>query len=126
MVQLHTPNLLWVSDPHFSKDHHDFSRSRGVTRSNLGEIIKHDLQHIGIERVGGLLISGDLTWRAAREEFELATEFIEYVKSWSTIKSSHILICPGNHDLVFSKEPWAKGTPNGDRRGVGCGIQIFL
>jgi hypothetical protein len=127
IIQLHTPNLLWISDPHFSKDHHDFSRRRGVTRSNLGEIIRRDLEQIGTDRVGGLLISGDVTWRAAREEFELAREFIEYIKSWSKITASHILVCPGNHDLAFSREPWAKGTPATETgEASGAEYRFFL
>jgi hypothetical protein len=32
VVQLHTPNLLWVSDPHFSNDKHDFSRDPGLVQ----------------------------------------------------------------------------------------------
>ena len=77
----------------------------------MGEVIRRDLEHIGIESVGGLLVSGDLTWRGVRGEFELATKFIDYVKSWSKITASQILVCPGNHDLAFSSEPWTKGIP---------------
>jgi hypothetical protein len=43
---------------------------------NLSEAIRRDLEHIGVTTVGGLLISGDLTWRAARDEFEWAAKFI--------------------------------------------------
>ena len=31
VVQLHTPNLLWISDPHFSKGYHDFPRRPEMT-----------------------------------------------------------------------------------------------
>jgi hypothetical protein len=110
VIQLHTPNLLWISDPHFSKDNHDFPPDPGVTRTNLAEAIRHDLEYIGVKTVGGLLISGDLTWRAAYDEFQLATRFIDYVRSWAKITPSQVLVCPGNHDLAFSNEPWTKGT----------------
>ena len=46
------------------------------TLHNLSEAIRRDLDHRGIQNVGGLLISGDLTWRAARSEFEMAAKFI--------------------------------------------------
>jgi hypothetical protein len=39
VVQLHTPNLLWVSDPHFSNDHHDFPRDPEKARTNLGNYL---------------------------------------------------------------------------------------
>ncbi len=109
--QLHTPSLLWVSDPHFSNDHHDFPRDPGKTQTNLSEAIRRDLEHEGIKSIGGLLISGDLTWRGAREEFDWATKFIDDVKSWARLAASQILVCPGNHDLAFSNEPWTKGKP---------------
>jgi predicted phosphohydrolase len=79
-------------------------------RTNLSEAIRRDLESVGKKSIGGLLISGDLTWQGAREEYEWATEFINDVKSWARLTASHVLICPGNHDLVFSKEPWTKGT----------------
>jgi 3',5'-cyclic AMP phosphodiesterase CpdA len=112
VVQLRTPTLLWVSDPHFSNDHHDFPPlPAGVTRKNLSEAIRHDLEHEGITTVGALLISGDLTWRGTREEFEWAAKFIQDITSWAKLTPSRVVICPGNHDLAFSKEPWKKGVP---------------
>jgi 3',5'-cyclic AMP phosphodiesterase CpdA len=110
VVQLHTPNLLWISDPHFSKDHHDFPRRPEMSRTNLSEAVRRDLEYIEKKSIGGLLISGDLTWQGTRDEYEWATEFINDVKSWARLNATQVLICPGNHDLVFSKEPWTKGT----------------
>ena len=81
-----------------------------MSRTNLSESVRRDLEHIGQKNIGGLLISGDLTWQGARDEYEWATEFINDVKSWARLKASQVLVCPGNHDLVFSKEPWTKGT----------------
>jgi hypothetical protein len=111
VVRANTNVLLWISDPHFSPDHHDFPRDPDVSRFNLSGAIRRDLATMGIETVGALLISGDLTWKASRDEFEWASTFIGDVKSWSTLAPSHILICPGNHDLAFSNQPWTKGTP---------------
>jgi 3',5'-cyclic AMP phosphodiesterase CpdA len=112
IVQLHTPNLLWISDPHFSDSNHDFPRKPQLSKTNLSEAIRRDLvERCKITSVGGLLISGDLTWKAIREEFSWATGFIDDVKSWAKLTASQILVCPGNHDLAFSDEPWTKGTP---------------
>jgi UDP-2,3-diacylglucosamine pyrophosphatase LpxH len=111
VVQLHTPNLPWVSDLHFSDDNHDFPRDPGKSLTNLSEAIRHDLEHLEIKSIGGLLISGDLTWRGQSKEFEWATKFITDIQSWAKLTASQVLVCPGNHDLAFSKEPWAKGVP---------------
>jgi hypothetical protein len=110
IVRAHSNNLLWISDPHFSTDHHDFPRDPGQSKLNLSEAIRQDLESQHITSIGGLLISGDLTWRAAREEFQWAAKFIQDIKSWSTLAPSQILVCPGNHDLAFSSEPWTNGT----------------
>jgi Calcineurin-like phosphoesterase len=109
IVQAHTENLLWISDPHFSTDHHDFPQDPDLTRTNLSETIRRDLETLEITSVGGLLISGDLTWRATRPEFEWAAKFIHDVASWSKLTPSQILVCPGNHDLAFTAQPWVKG-----------------
>lgn len=111
VVQLHTPTILWISDPHFSNDHHDFPREPDVSRKNLSEAVRRDLEHLGVPSVGALLISGDLTWRAAPEEFAWARQFINDVKSWARLTASHVLVAPGNHDLAFSDKPWTKGAP---------------
>jgi hypothetical protein len=110
VVQLHTPNLLWVSDPHFSDDHHDFPRENEASRFNLSETIRRDLEAMGIRNVGGLVITGDLTWRASRAEFDWAAKFIDDIKSWAKLTASQVLVCPGNHDLAFSRDPWVKGA----------------
>jgi 3',5'-cyclic AMP phosphodiesterase CpdA len=111
VIQLHSPNLLWISDPHFSNSNHDFSHGSGLSRTNLSEAVRRDLEYMGKQSIGGLLISGDLTWTGARNEYELAAEFIGDVKSWAKLTPSEILVCPGNHDLAFSSEPWAKEAP---------------
>jgi hypothetical protein len=110
VVRAHSNMLLWVSDPHFSVDNHDFPRDPDQSRRNLSEAIRRDLAGQGITSIGGLLVSGDLTWRSAPDEFEWATKFINDIKSWSTLTPSHIMVCPGNHDLAFSSEPWTNGT----------------
>jgi 3',5'-cyclic AMP phosphodiesterase CpdA len=110
VVQIHTSNLLWVSDPHFSNDNHDFPRTPEMGRFNLSEAIRRDLEYLEVESVGGLLISGDLTWRGARAEFEWAAKFIDDIKSWAKLTASQVIVCPGNHDLAFTNEPWTKGS----------------
>jgi 3',5'-cyclic AMP phosphodiesterase CpdA len=112
IVRARSNTILWVSDPHFSADHHAFPRDPGLMAgSNLSEAIRRDLESLEITTVGGLLISGDLTWMGAEEEYEWAAKFINDIKSWATLTPSQILVGPGNHDLTFSNEPWNKGTP---------------
>ena len=113
-MQLHTPRILWVSDPHFSADHHDFPPTNEQSKFSLSESLRKDLEQQQIANIGAILISGDLTWRATRPEFDWARRFIEDIMSWAKLTPAHVLVCPGNHDLAFSKEPWTKGTPATD------------
>jgi hypothetical protein len=82
IVRARSNTILWVSDPHFSADHHAFPRDPGLMAgSNLSEAIRRDLESLEITTVGGLLISGDLTWKGAEEEYEWAAKFINDIKS---------------------------------------------
>lgn len=104
-------HILWLSDLHFSEEHHAFPLERNSVQggSNLSEALRKDLEGQGIADLGGVLVSGDLTWAGLREEYELVESFLKDVQSWATLDPGHILVCPGNHDLAFTDEPWTKG-----------------
>ncbi|MEM8370708.1 calcineurin phosphoesterase, partial [Morganella morganii] len=50
-----------------------------------------------------MFISGDLTWKATKIEFELTTNFFNDICSVQRVKYDAIGFCPGNHDVSFSK-----------------------
>ena len=103
--------LVWVSDPHFSEDHHAFPLKTDAAASELAGALERDLQRLGLSSVAGMVISGDLTWRATDEEFALASEFIRQTRSWSRLEPYQYVVVPGNHDLAFSESPDEKGRP---------------
>ncbi len=112
IIESHSARLLWLSDLHFSTDHHAFPLKKGAQSGNkLAEAIRKDLEDQGINEVGCIIITGDLTWRASKEEFALVRSFLDDIMSWSTLTPSQIILCPGNHDIVFSDKPWGKGAP---------------
>jgi hypothetical protein len=100
-------DLLWVSDLHFSDDgHHAFTIKAEGDRS-AWESIKLQLDKLGIERVAGVIASGDFAWKAAPSEFDEARKsFFDAALAWSKeLKNYHFLVCPRNHDLRFSPSP---------------------
>jgi 3',5'-cyclic AMP phosphodiesterase CpdA len=104
--------LLWVSDPHFSEQHHGFKLVSDAYGWDLSKAIREDLESFcGAKEVAGVIISGDLTWKADAQEFELARSFINSVRSWATLQDNSFVLCPGNHDLAYVNEPWKKGEP---------------
>lgn len=111
IIESHSARLLWLSDLHFSSDHHAFPLNDGVQKgSNLSEAIRKDLDKQGIQEVGGIIITGDLTWKAEKKEFNLVRSFLNDIMSWSTLTPNQIIYCPGNHDIAFSDKPWEKGS----------------
>jgi len=77
-------NIIHISDLHFG----------AIGSKNILESLALSIDHLRPSRV---IISGDLTQRARRREFEAAKQFIEpFNEKCRTV--------PGNHDL----EPWWK------------------
>jgi predicted phosphohydrolase len=110
IIESPSPRLLWLSDLHFSQNHHAFPLAQEAQAGNkLGETIRRDLATLGYQDVGGILITGDLTWKGSAEEFALVRAFLTDIMSWATLSPSQILLCPGNHDIAYSTEPWEKG-----------------
>lgn len=97
--------FLWLSDLHFSADHHNFPLKSTTSRLDLASSLERDLKTIGVTSLAGVLVSGDLTWRASHDEFDLVRGFIKGVQSWSKLEDYRFALCPGNHDLRFSDDP---------------------
>jgi 3',5'-cyclic AMP phosphodiesterase CpdA len=107
-------NLLWVSDLHFSEEgHHAFPLEPDPQgqRFELGHQIEVNLKNNGVDSIAGVLISGDITWKAQRSEFELARSFVGRINSWVALRSDQLAVIPGNHDVRFSANPADKNAP---------------
>ena len=103
--------ILWLSDLHVSDNHYHFPIQPNAGAQDLATALELDLRQLGNPLLATLLLSGDITWKASREEFGAARTVIERIQSWSRVRSSDIVACPGNHDLAFSTDPADKGAP---------------
>ena len=111
VIESHSAQLLWLSDIHFSTDYHAFPLKKEAQSGNiLAEAIRKDLEAQDIRKVGGIIITGDLTWGASESEFTLVRSFLNNIMSWSSLTPNQIALCPGNHDIAFSDKPWEKGV----------------
>ena len=106
-------HLLWVSDLHFGAEHGFASPgSSNEYKSDLGNAIEIAAKKHNITDFGGIIVSGDMTWRAATDEFADTREFLRRVTSSpSKLENYRIAMCPGNHDLSFSTDPSVKTAP---------------
>lgn len=95
-------SLLWLSDPHFTENgFHGYPlNTTNSTKKTLAETIQSAYFNTN-KNIASLLISGDLTWKGDKEEFNLAGDFIDHLTSVNNLDKSWLSICPGNHDLSF-------------------------
>lgn len=111
-IRSSSPNLLWVSDLHFSTEgHHAFPLTPdGAASKTIGNAIDKALRDKDISDIAGILISGDITWKATKEEYTLAKSFLAWTSSWKIHENYQIALCPGNHDVAFSNKPLEQGS----------------
>jgi 3',5'-cyclic AMP phosphodiesterase CpdA len=113
-VTTQSPRLVWVSDLHFSEaaGEHAFPLENTTSRAKLSDAIDRVLDRVtGTRTAGGLVVSGDLAFRAKRGEFDLASQFLEQFKQSSGAGPAESIVVPGNHDLAFSEDPAVKTNP---------------
>jgi len=60
-----------------------------------------DLREIGCDSLDAVVVSGDLSERAASEEFTAAASFLRYLKDDFLLAPSQFIVVPGNHDLSW-------------------------
>ena len=105
-------NLLWVSDLHFSVDgHHAFPLEPTPGKWPAALAIETALKKEGFADLAGVIVSGDLTWKADPAEYEQAQSFLGWQKQWATLNNFDFLVCPGNHDLPFPQETVQQDLP---------------
>jgi hypothetical protein len=108
-VQTASRTILWLSDLHFAVDgYNGFPLHADAARESLARAVEAACTHRGIETVAGVIVSGDLTWRADPAESTMAGTFLRELNTWAKLDSYGYALCPGNHDVRFSPDPAAK------------------
>jgi hypothetical protein len=112
VIESKSSYLALTSDVHFSVDnHHAFPVHGTASAADLGLRIERCLRDHHINDLAGLVVAGDLTWKAVREEYDLAKAFLQRVGSWAKLDNYQFITCPGNHDLMFTADPTKKDQP---------------
>jgi len=84
--------LLHLSDLHLTvSDIDQIARLYGP--------LSQDLRAQGIERLDGLIVSGDLGTVAAPKEYVAARQFLEELMAGFSLSARQVALVPGNHDL---------------------------
>ena len=101
---LPTRDVLWLSDIHFSADHHAFLDEAG-SNNQLYIRLHHELKNLN-KTISHIIISGDLTYTASENEYNIAWDFVKNMNSLYDLHETSYSISPGNHDLKFSDSPY--------------------
>jgi len=108
-----TPVIIHLSDIHFGTREVNGKRA-AMHRFFDGEYEKNLSWHIASEFVSGrkhfeldperllLVVSGDLTYTAERNEFQQVHDFLTEVCSTLKIEKSQVFLVPGNHDVHWA------------------------
>lgn len=99
--------ILHLSDLHFGPNHgyrNPLSAGNPTSKSQLIEDLVEDIQAWNPEvlnKIGLVLITGDLTWNANPHEFSNAARFTEQLQEEFGLSNCHIVVVPGNHDIEW-------------------------
>jgi DNA repair exonuclease SbcCD nuclease subunit len=83
--------IIHVTDPHFGNELPTYNREQ-IKNAFIEKVNNEQGQKI-------LVISGDVTFKARAQGYDEATEFFSSVIAECNIPKSHIIACPGNHDI---------------------------
>lgn len=109
--------ILHMSDLHFhvpesgAAQYHYWRTPKpsGSLNSALGQSIPTLAEAIAATlkqgKIDAIAITGDITWRATRDEFDYAIDEIKRLRSALEVPQEHVLLIPGNHDA-----DWAAAT----------------
>ena len=106
--------FLWLSDVHLDSSgaHHTFALEPVHGGRMLRSALEEDVKSAGVTQLGGIIVSGDLTWRASVDDYEHVKAMMRNIQSWSRLADpAYFIVCPGNHDLAFSEDPASKDRP---------------
>lgn len=110
-------SLLWLSDLHFCKNDIFKVKIENSTDVTIAMHIQNAFNdrksNKEANKLGGLLITGDITSFGEEEGFEKAKEFLKDLNRnlVRKLNTENIIICPGNHDFTRKDYDLGKGVP---------------
>lgn len=110
-ISLARTKILHLTDIHYDvrapNSGHSWARPG---RQPLHEMISAALD-TETDKVGLLVVTGDLTFCALEEEFNRAKTGLSSLMGKFDLGANHVLLCPGNHDIAWTKDPTALYNP---------------
>lgn len=104
VIRAESARILHISDLHLAEGFHAFPLKDGdMDKPSLAAAI---YQAVKAEHLipGIVIVSGDLTWSGTEEEFDLAFNCLDAIRSTLGLQRQHFVIVPGNHDIQWTKK----------------------
>jgi predicted phosphodiesterase len=114
-VRLRSNTLLHITDLHYAqgakkRDQHVWRLESEVdeTANTLSSALHAG---IGNRQIGGIIVSGDLTFLGSTEEFNEARNGLTKLLGLLDLAADHLIVIPGNHDIQWANdETYAPGA----------------
>ncbi|PRP96462.1 3',5'-cyclic adenosine monophosphate phosphodiesterase CpdA [Enhygromyxa salina] len=105
-IPLRSSRILHLSDLHFATERTNRNEHIWELTGEGGSTLQQRIvQALGGDRTVGLVvISGDLTFRAADDEFYEAFRFVHGLMGALGLGPGHLVVVPGNHDLAWTRQ----------------------
>ena len=99
--------ILHLSDLHFNDLKHGFAMGPETEAKKRLSTIIHRTIATKFKDVppAAIIVSGDLTYFAKPEEYEVAHEFLRTLRSAWGLDTHQFVVIPGNHDIAWEKSP---------------------
>ena len=99
--------ILHLSDIHFGRDHRfDPKNAGGVPKASLTNLLDSIVSDADVlnAKPDIVVVSGDLTSTARKEEFGMAGDFLRGIRKRFELQAEDFIIVPGNHDVSWGKK----------------------
>jgi len=95
--------IIHFSDLHFGNP--EYPQTDSALQKGLTSLLGEDLIALGKGRPAAVIISGDLTWKGTKTEFQEALTFITMLRSLYDLDPFFdLIIVPGNHDITWGQQ----------------------
>ncbi|WP_234086913.1 metallophosphoesterase [Azonexus sp. R2A61] len=91
--------FVHLSDIHFGQERDGLAVVNDDVKNCLIDDCRVTLSTINVEKVGGVLVTGDIAYSGKKVEYDLAGQWLDRLTKAIDCERTHVQIVPGNHDI---------------------------
>lgn len=106
-IKVSSSKILHITDPHFAvganRDQHVW-RLEGKDNGSDFTLVEAIEKALGGDRIGLVLVTGDLTFTGLKKEFDAAATSIIRLLATLDLSPDNLVVVPGNHDIRWTTD----------------------